>query len=337
MVTRRDAIVAATRSLAATTLSTRLPAFLGAQASAVGPGARAGHGLAYHAGVGALVGGDRDGDDMTREQAWFWDGRRWAMSETSDVPPSTSLRGVVSDLERKSVLIFGGFAILGPLKYGPPSGELWELDARAMWHRRSSAGPEPGARHHHAVAFDEKRGRLVLYGGIDTSDRWDQDVWEWDRRRWHWIQTDSNPGERAHHAMAYDSARGVIVLCGGTRRKRGFPIDTWEWDGRTWRQATTEGLGAGDGCRLGIPGLVVASEREEGPRHDKPNLDGPVRCPAAANGGRCAAGGSRFGQPGVGRRNRSGAEGRRHADGYGDGNLARRPSGAAHADQDRHV
>lgn len=223
------------------------------QPATTGPGPRAGHGIAYHAGLGAicLVGGDRAGDDVAREQAWFWNGTRWANRSTGEPKGSTTLPGVVSDPERKSVLIFGGLTILGPRKYGPPSGELWELDAQGAWQRRTPGGPEPGPRHHAAMAFDSRRGRLVLYGGIDGDERWPQDVWEWDRTRWHRVPSDANPGERAHHAMAYDSARGVVVLRGGTRKKRGnYPKDTWEWDGRAWRLAATDGAGPGNGYRM---------------------------------------------------------------------------------------
>jgi len=209
--------------------------------------------MAYHAGHAAicLVGGDRDGGDVAREQGWFWDGTRWAIRSTGEPKGSTTLPGVASDPERKSVLIFGGLTILGPRKYGPPSGELWELDAQSAWQRRTPDGPGPGPRHHHAMAFDSRRGRLVVYGGIDGDERWPQDVWEWDRTRWHRLQPDRNPGDRAHHAMAYDSARGVVVLRGGTRKERGnYPADTWEWDGLAWRLAAADGPGPGNGYRM---------------------------------------------------------------------------------------
>jgi hypothetical protein len=34
-------------------------------------------------------------------------------------------------------------------------------------------------------------------------------VWEWDRTRWHKIETPTGPGERGHHAMCYDSKRAA--------------------------------------------------------------------------------------------------------------------------------
>ena len=252
MISRRQAIRSGLQAAAGVTVAHWVHPRLSADQPA-GPGPRAGHAMAYHAGLRAicLVSGDRDGTDVTREEPWLWDGRSWTTRAGGQAPGSTTLRGAASDPERKSILIFGGLTILGPRKYGPPSSELWELDAKGAWRRRTPSGPEPGPRHHHAVAFDSRRGRLVVYGGIDDKENWPQDVWEWDRERWHHLQPDVNPGERAHHAMAYDSTRGVIVLRGGTRRERGnYPTDTWEWDGRAWRMAAADGPGPGNGYRM---------------------------------------------------------------------------------------
>ena len=88
---------------------------------------------------------------------------------------------------------------------------------------------------------------------IDASGRWQSDVWEWDRERWHRIETPNGPGERAHHALAYDSRRGRVVLRGGTHSNKVHPSDTWEWDGKAWQQAAADGPGPGAGYRMIIP------------------------------------------------------------------------------------
>jgi hypothetical protein len=210
--------------------------------------------MAYHAGAGAvsLLGGDYAGLDPNepREQAWLWNGQRWSAPATPVAPPAVSLVASVGDPERKSVLIFGGFSVLGPRRYGAPSGDLWELDADLRWRTHAPDGLRPKPRHHHAMAFDSGRGRLVMYGGIDSTDLWDLGVWEWDRTRWHRVESATGPGERAHHAMAYDSKRRRIVLRGGTRRDKVHPADTWEWDGRQWHCAASDGPGPGGGYRM---------------------------------------------------------------------------------------
>jgi hypothetical protein len=234
MPTRREAITA----LAA--LAWQRPAT---------PGTRAGHALAYHAGLNALcmVGGDAPADENL--ETWFWNGTAWTRRTLKDRPIVTTLVAAVSDVAQKSVLTFGGITVLGK-RYGPPSGDLWELTANGTWRKRASGDAQPGARHHHAAAFDSARGRLVLYGGIDEYDKWTTDVWEWDRTLWHRIETATGPGERAHHAMAYDSRRRRIVLRGGTRSTKERPNDTWEWDGTAWHQVATDGPDPGRGYRM---------------------------------------------------------------------------------------
>jgi hypothetical protein len=218
---------------------------------AAGPGTRAGHAMAYHAGFGAvcLLGGDREAMGSPTEQPWFWDGRQWATRGTAATPPARTLPAAAGDPERRSVLLFGGGAILAPGKYGDALNDLWELRADGTWMHHETPGPQPEPRDHHAAAFDAARGRLVVYGGTEA-DEWHTDVWEWDRARWHRIQAPAGPGERVHHAMAYDERRRRIVLRGGFGSNRARPHDTWEWDGTRWQMTVADGPGAEDRHRM---------------------------------------------------------------------------------------
>jgi hypothetical protein len=251
MYTRRQACLAAARAAAAVVAGSRLRADPRPDAT---PGPRAGHAMAFHGGAAAicLIGGDRAEPEVARERPWFWDGKQWTMrtGDRPDAPGVASLVALVSDAAEGSVIAYGGFSVLAPRKYGPPQDALWELDAGLAWRRHPAAGEAPGPRHHHAMAFDAARRRLVLYGGIDASDGWPTDTWEWDRVRWSRVSTAGGPGERAHHAMTFDAARGQVVLRGGTRRDRVSPTDTWVWNGRLWERAAVDGPGPGDGYRL---------------------------------------------------------------------------------------
>jgi hypothetical protein len=218
-----------------------------------GPGPRAGHAMAWHAGRRAicLLGGDRVGlpSAVPAEDVWTWDGRHWLRADTSGAgPQAASLVAAAGDPHRGSVLAYGGFRIEGPQKYGAPAGELWELDRGLAWRRHDALGPGP--RHHHAMAFDTKRGRLVVYGGIDATGDWPTDVWEWDRSRWQRVESATGPGPRAHHALAFDSRRARVVLRGGTTPGKVQPPDTWEWDGRNWHRSADDGPLPGGGYRM---------------------------------------------------------------------------------------
>lgn len=120
-------------------------------------------------------------------------------------------------------------------------------------------GAEPGpgavtpvleARTGHAMAFDEARGRLLVFGGTGpedgapAADR--RSLWAWDGQAWERLSTDG-PTARHEASLVYDAARQRIVLYGG--RRGTFPNevlldDTWEWDGAAWTERATSGPGA---------------------------------------------------------------------------------------------
>ena len=92
------------------------------------------------------------------------------------------------------------------------------------------------------MAFDEHRGRAVLFGGRDASNNFNWgDTWEWDGSTWSQVST-SGPAARHRHSMAYDSTRNVTVLFGGDAINSSNSLgDTWEWNGSTWLQFAAVG------------------------------------------------------------------------------------------------
>jgi len=93
----------------------------------------------------------------------------------------------------------------------------------------------PSARFRHAMAYDEARQRVVLFGGVDSNLKRLNDTWEWDGSSWIPCKPNTSPSAR-FSAMAYDSARKRVVLFGGG--SVGQLNDTWEWDGTNWTDVT---------------------------------------------------------------------------------------------------
>lgn len=117
--------------------------------------------------------------------------------------------------------------------------ETWALEGR-RWTR--IAGDGPSARDLAAAAYDSRRDRLVLHGGIDVkSGQRLSDTWEWDGKQWRQVAEGQSLGNRDHHSMAYDEARGKIVLFGGAKSESGLETDTWEWDGDAWMRFDVPG------------------------------------------------------------------------------------------------
>ena len=113
---------------------------------------------------------------------------------------------------------------------------IFPVNAQPVWTRCKPMVNVP-IRWSHAIAYDRKRQRMVLFGGSMGGSIYNADTWEWDGNTWIQRVPKVNPSARCSHAMTYDSARERVVLFGGVTS--GIPLnDTWEWDGTTWSQRT---------------------------------------------------------------------------------------------------
>jgi hypothetical protein len=91
----------------------------------------------------------------------------------------------------------------------------------------------------HAMAFDEARGRTVLFGG-NSGPFQSADTGEWDGAAWTLRDTNVVPARFAH-ALAYDRTRRRVVLFGGRTGLSTDLGDTWEWNGDRWVQRSSGG------------------------------------------------------------------------------------------------
>ena len=166
-----------------------------------------------------------------------WDGQTWELKTPSPSPGFLFVPSLVYDPVREVIVLFGGFR---PGMSGGVSNELWEWDG-TNWSQRLSAHSPP-ACYQAGLAFDEARGRLVLFGGrsiFSGSTGFLGDVWEWDGADWMQQIPPAGtpvPEARTFHILAYDSLRRVTVLVGGISAAGVDFDDVWEWDGHRWRQ-----------------------------------------------------------------------------------------------------
>lgn len=97
----------------------------------------------------------------------------------------------------------------------------------------------PGNRGYAAVAYDTKRQRAVLFGGIavwrGNETVYDSSTWEWDGQDWHEMKPAISPPGRFLSAMAYDEISGTVIMYGG-KNQNGSLADLWSWDGQNWKQ-----------------------------------------------------------------------------------------------------
>jgi hypothetical protein len=162
---------------------------------------------------------------------WEWNGLRWRQLPVNS-PGPLDHHAMAYDSANDVLLIQGG-ADGGRIL----PGVTWGFDGSA-WKQVADAASGPGERVHHAMAYDSRRRRVVMYGGTDTQrdPARAAETWEWDGAKWTRVGINGPLGARARHRMAYDAARGLTLLFGSNNDSR-----TWAWDGSQWRVVAETG------------------------------------------------------------------------------------------------
>ena len=207
-----------------------------------GPSGRVNASAAYDArrGRAVVAGGSRKADGGSWEvvgDSWEGDARGWR--RIGDVAPRDH-HSLVED-GRGGLLMFGG---IPADRSGAWPADTWTLQGDG-WTRLATDGP-PG-RGRTALAYDSKRRRVVLFGGVSAPPGPKQpqtffnDTWTWDGDRWQ-KAADEGPRGRYAHGMVFDERAGVVLLYSGAAAHRDAPLsDMWQWDGVRWSEILLDG------------------------------------------------------------------------------------------------
>lgn len=102
------------------------------------------------------------------------------------------------------------------------------------WTRRFPTN-SPNTMHSHAMVFELRRARTLLFGGGPGTSR---GTWAWDGSTWSPVSTANRPNASLAFGMVYDDNRLRTVLFGGMNGSTHY-AETWEFDGTDWTQVTT--------------------------------------------------------------------------------------------------
>ena len=72
----------------------------------------------------------------------------------------------------------------------------------------------PIGRHHHAIAYDEARDRIVAFAGNGDDAVFFSDLWERHEGNWSMVPQ-TGPGPRASHVVVYDPVSRTTLVFGG--------------------------------------------------------------------------------------------------------------------------
>lgn len=202
--------------------------------------ARRAGGIAWHPAAGGLVmyGGLQSGPTLTLSDTWLWNGATWTQLTTATTPPPRWGHKMVYDSRRNRIVTFGGRS---PTTTAV-ANDTWEFDG-VNW-QQVFPTQSPNARAFYGMAYDERRGKTIVYGtqsGSTIGTAGGNQTWEYDGTTWVQVLTATVPPGLESPAMAYDKGRGVTVMFGGyNATSPGTDYrTTYEFDGVNWTLRTT--------------------------------------------------------------------------------------------------
>lgn len=144
--------------------------------TAVAPPARTFHGQSFDiARNRTVVFGGLDGlSGPVRGDTWTYDGATWTQAQPANSPSPRGWLEMTYDLTRGVAVLFGG-TNLGflPVNFD----DTWEWNG-TNWSRATPATVPP-SRDSHAIAYDQGRAQLVVFGGYDATFLGLRDTWEY--------------------------------------------------------------------------------------------------------------------------------------------------------------
>ncbi len=167
----------------------------------------------------------------------------WKLLKPAHSPGPRARAAVAYDAQRQQIIYFGGGSQWLGTNY-EMMNDTWTWTGSDWQEIKTETAPTP--RISTAMAFDEQRGVIVLFGGEGVRG-FLNDTWEWDGQTWKQIfprEDAAVPRARSAHQLFYDLARQKVVLSGGytqdDKKQAVFLDDAWEWDGQAWQPVVAQ-------------------------------------------------------------------------------------------------
>jgi hypothetical protein len=140
-------------------------------------------------------------------------------------PPEISGASLVFDTSQNRMMLSGG-----SLLDGAAINDVWQWDSTSSTWSKATPQINPMRNQGDTVAYDQRRGRAVLYGNAGT---W---LWNGVDQTWTKMPLGDGPGQRTGQSMVYDPVRANVIMFGGQGLDFGPRNDAWEWDGTAWHE-----------------------------------------------------------------------------------------------------
>lgn len=167
-----------------------------------------------------------------------------------EVDENTNTEEATSEATESEISVTQNVYTQEPKEIGKLSNYTWKEIALNL---------PPESRIKHVMAYDEKEGKVLMFGGENGANKLINDTWLWDGSQQTWnevLSLSTKPSVRKSAAMAYDPNSEQIVLFGGEGNGGSLLGDTWLWDGAsaTWKQYAGVSPSARGGAQLAYDG-----------------------------------------------------------------------------------
>jgi hypothetical protein len=187
---------------------------------------------------------------------WDFGTAVWVKLAPASAPSVRSRTAMVYDSGNSISLLFGGYYQQKTYNEGTHEWEVistnfyndtWTFDSATKEWAQASPATSPSARADHSLFYDSIRGKITLYGGIDSGGNRLTDLWEYDVDGDSWTEVtttlvvtgDVVPDARSNSAVVYNTNDEYMYLFGGTTAS-GYNAETWLLDIGRWVDQTTE-------------------------------------------------------------------------------------------------
>jgi hypothetical protein len=124
-----------------------------------GPAARGGHVMAFEdVSARTVLFGGTALDGSSFADTWAWDGNEWV--QIAEFGPSARLETAIASTQDGNLILYGG---LKTIFSNILLSDTWQFDGK-YWIQVQDIGPGP--LHEAMIAFDNRRARVVVFGGI---------------------------------------------------------------------------------------------------------------------------------------------------------------------------
>jgi len=194
----------------------------------ISPSPRSGHAMAYdsQADRPIVFGGGTQGGFVSDTWAYDFNTNVWANLSSLGHPSARILHSMVYDSLSARTVIFGGYA--SDVHW---TNQTWAYAYFTNTWTNLTPAASPSPRVSHAMAYNVRSDRTILFGGDISVLTGNNETWSYDldANVWTEMHPTTSPPARAEHAMVYDTRADRILMFGGRFEGPADPGGTWSY------------------------------------------------------------------------------------------------------------